>query len=72
MNTSIDIYAEEWCNMVFDGKNKEYGAFAIRSDASKQQVKALFIAVSMAVSIAALPLLSKKSYRTIYLPLREW
>jgi periplasmic protein TonB len=66
MKTNINIYADEWCNMVFEGKNKEYGAFAIRTESSKQQVKALFIAILLAVSVAAFPLLSKKILPAVF------
>jgi protein TonB len=57
MKTKVNICAEEWCNLVFEGKNKEYGAFAIRTHATQEKVKSLFITVFMAISIAAIPLL---------------
>lgn len=60
MKTNININANEWCEMVFEGKNHEYGAYAIRTEAATQQAKGLFIAVALAVTIAAIPLISKK------------
>lgn len=57
MKTKINICTEDWCNLVFEGKNKEYGAFAIRTHASNEKVKSLFITVFLAISIATIPLI---------------
>jgi len=61
MKTKVNICTEEWCNLVFDGKNKTYGAFAIRTHAGEVKIKALFITLSIAVSIAIYPLLTGKT-----------
>lgn len=59
MKTKVNICAEEWCNLIFEGKNKGYGAFAIRTHANEQKIKALFITVTLAISIASIPLFKK-------------
>jgi protein TonB len=59
MKTKINIYAEDWCNLVFEGKNKDYGAFAIRTHSNEQKIKALLITIILAISIACIPLLKK-------------
>jgi len=60
MKTNVNICTEEWCNLVFEGKNKEYGAFAIRTHATQQKTKSLLITLFLATSIAVLPLLKEK------------
>jgi periplasmic protein TonB len=59
MKPKVNICTEDWCNLVFDGKNKEYGAYAIRTHSQAQQTKSLFIAISLAGSLAIIPLLKK-------------
>lgn len=38
-----DLTSKEWCDLIFQGKNKEYGAYQIRLESSKRHNKALFI-----------------------------
>lgn len=40
----LDIYSDDWCNMVFESKNKDYGAFQLRSHSSKRHGLAILIA----------------------------
>ena len=61
MKTKVDICNKEWCNMVFEGKNKDYGAYSIRTHADIQKIKSLFISLSLAISVLLYPLLSKKN-----------
>jgi TonB family C-terminal domain len=62
MATKINIYNEEWCDMVFDGKNKEYGAFALRTHNDQTRTKALLITISLTTVLAAGTLLNQKSH----------
>ena len=39
----IDLYDPKWVDMVFAGKNKEYGAYKLRKTVSQRNVKALAI-----------------------------
>jgi len=57
MKTRVNICTEDWCNLVFDGKNKDYGAYAIRTHASLEKVKSLFITILLTTSIAIIPLI---------------
>ncbi len=43
MQKNIDINSEEWCDIVFQGKNKEYGAYTLRNLSGKRHKKALII-----------------------------
>ena len=39
----IDLYDPQWVEMVFAGKNKEYGAYQLRKGTSSRNIKALLI-----------------------------
>lgn len=39
----IDLYDPKWVEMVFAGKNKEYGAYKLRKSVSQRNIKALII-----------------------------
>jgi periplasmic protein TonB len=43
MRKNIDINSQEWCDIVFEGKNKAYGAYVLRNLSNKRHAKALFI-----------------------------
>lgn len=40
-----DIFSDEWCDVVFDGKNKVYGAYELRRKSSKRHFWAFLIAI---------------------------
>ena len=40
-----DLFSKEWCNLVFEGRNKDYGAYAIRSRAGKRYRRSLLAVV---------------------------
>ncbi len=45
MAQSVDLSSREWCDLVFEGKNKDFGAYVIRTDSSKRHNKAVFFTV---------------------------
>ena len=47
----IDLYDPKWVEMVFAGKNKEYGAYQIRKGTSGRNIKALLILVIAAALV---------------------
>ena len=47
----IDLYDPKWVDMVFAGKNKEYGAYQLRKGTSKRNIKALLILVVAAALV---------------------
>lgn len=59
MPGKVDIYTDDWCNMVFDGRNKDYGAFEDRQKAPKRHTLALIIAVSVFTVAVSAPVLIK-------------
>lgn len=59
MPGKIDIYTNEWCDMVFEGRNKEYGAYEDRKKSSRRHGLAIFIAVSVFTVGVSAPVLIK-------------
>lgn len=47
----IDLYDPKWVDMVFDGKNKSYGAFQLRKGTSNRNIKSLIILVIAAALV---------------------
>ena len=41
MATQINLSSREWCDLVFEGKNKDFGAYVIRTDSPKRHNKAV-------------------------------
>ena len=51
----IDLIDNNWTDLVFEGKNKEYGAYVLRRDTGKRNVKALIwvmIGIALIFAIA--------------------
>ena len=59
MPKDVDLSSREWCDLVFEGKNKDFGAYEMRTTSTKRHNKAVLytligaiIAVAAAISIA--------------------
>ena len=55
--SKIDLTSLEWCELVFEGKNKEYGAYELRQDSTRRHYIALIIVLVSAVVLFFLPAL---------------
>lgn len=55
MASKSDIFSEEWCNLVFEGKNQVYGAYELRKKSSTRHFWALMIAVFIFVLASLFP-----------------
>ena len=55
----IDLTSREWCELVFEGKNKAYGAYDMRQNTSSRHTKALIIVMIFVVIAFSLPFLLK-------------
>lgn len=51
--SKVDLASREWCDMVFEGRNKEYGAYRHRANKGKFQLRAIIIVLLMIVAIVA-------------------
>ena len=59
MQKDVDLSSREWCDLIFEGKNKDFGAYELRTTSTKRHNKAVLytligavLAVALAVSIA--------------------
>lgn len=59
MVRNINLNSPEWCNLIFEGKNKEYGAYELRKGSTKRHVQALIIVAIGAVLAIILPIIIK-------------
>ena len=41
MAKEINLSSREWCDLVFEGKNKDFGAYVIRTDSPERHMKAV-------------------------------
>ena len=60
MSGKINIFSDKWCDMIFENKNKEYGAYFLRKITPKNHFFAIIVAfVFFTVAISA-PVIFKK------------
>ena len=55
----IDLYSKSWCDLIFEGKNKQYGAYVMRAETGRRNEKAFLSLVIMLLAAIFLPLLVK-------------
>lgn len=58
MAKDVDLTSKEWLDIVFEGKNHEYGAYEMRSSSTARHNKAVIIVFVCLVAILALLILS--------------
>ena len=58
MAKDVDLSSKEWLDIVFDGKNKEFGAYEMRTNSPKRHTRAVIIVVIGLAVILALLILS--------------
>ena len=54
-NRNIDLNSKEWRDLIFEGKNKEYGAYELRQTATKRHIRAMIIITVFAIVAVLLP-----------------
>lgn len=55
MKNLINLNSSEWCDIVFEGKNKSYGAYEMRQSSTKRHLIAFGAMLLLVAIIAALP-----------------
>jgi periplasmic protein TonB len=51
----IDLTSPEWCDLIFEGKNKAYGAYSIRMKSPKRHTWSVIIVLIFSVVVFSLP-----------------
>ena len=54
MQKDVDLSSREWCDIVFEGKNKDFGAYEMRTTSVKRHNKAVLYTIIGAVLVVAL------------------
>lgn len=57
--SKLSLFKKEWIDMVFEGRNKKYGAYQLRSENPKTTTKAVIIGVLLFSAAIAAPVLIK-------------
>ncbi|MCE5173952.1 MAG: TonB family protein [Bacteroidales bacterium] len=60
MGKYINTNSKEWCDLVFEGRNKRYGAYRIRQSSSKRHILAFIITILSAALLVSIPILIDK------------
>ncbi|MCC8409410.1 TonB family protein [Mucilaginibacter sp. UR6-1] len=55
LGSKLDLLKQEWIDVVFAGRNKEYGAYELRKQNSARTGKALLIGIVLFVFVISLP-----------------
>jgi len=55
MAKDIDLTAPLWLSLVFDGRNKDFGAYVLRDESSNRHIKALVIVTIVGLAFTFLP-----------------
>ena len=54
MAKEVDLSSREWCDLVFEGKNKDFSAYVIRTESTKRHNMAVLWTLIGALAVAAL------------------
>lgn len=54
--SKVSIYETGWLNLVFDGRNKEYGAYQLRQENPKTTIFALFAGFMLLATVVSIPM----------------
>ena len=58
MAKDVDLSSKEWIDLVFDGKNKDFGAYELRNNSTRRHNKAMLVIVIVLIAIGLLGLLA--------------
>ncbi|MDE5744584.1 MAG: energy transducer TonB [Paramuribaculum sp.] len=57
MAKDVDLSSKEWRDIIFEGKNKEYGAYQLRQESNARHNKAMIVIIIVLAIVAALAFL---------------
>ena len=55
MSNEFDLNSKQWCELVFDGKNQEFGAYRMRESSTSRHNKAMLIVFVVVILVLTLP-----------------
>ena len=51
--SKVDLIDNNWVDLVFEGRNKEYGAYVLRKDTGKRNLKSMLLVFAVIIAIMA-------------------
>ncbi len=60
MNSGYDIFSNDWCDLIFEGKNQVYGAYIHRQNSTRRHFYALLISIILIVISLTAPSLIRQ------------
>ncbi len=57
MNSDVKLNSSEWIDLVFEGKNKEYGAYQLRDTAGRRYVIGILAMLGFVIIVSLLPMI---------------
>lgn len=58
--SKLSIYENKWTDLVFENRNKEYGAYQLRQENPRTTVNALFMGLLLITALGSIPVLISK------------
>ncbi|MDV6169151.1 energy transducer TonB [Flavobacterium sp. DG1-102-2] len=58
--SKLNIFNKSWVDLVFEGRNKQYGAYQLRTENPKTTVRALIIGALLFIFLVATPMIADK------------
>lgn len=55
--SKLSLYESKWTDLVFENRNKEYGAYQLRQENAKTTVTALFMGLLLLTAVSSIPVL---------------
>lgn len=55
MGKEVNLNSPEWIDMIFEGRNKKYGAYFLRNTSSKRHIIAIFVMLASVVIVSLIP-----------------
>ena len=51
--SKVDLLDNNWVDLVFEGRNKEYGAYVLRKETGKRNLKSMLLVFAVIIAIMA-------------------
>ena len=69
--SKLSIFEPAWIDLVFEGRNKEYGAYQLRRENPKTTIRAFFLALALLTTIAVVPMLIDRIWPKVTIAVPE-
>ena len=53
--SKVSVFEQGWIDLVFEGRNKQYGAYQLRQEQSKTTIVALITGIALILALVSIP-----------------